>query len=185
MPPDSDNSDHYETFVALFARHEGDLRAFTRSLLPSWEDVDEVMQRTALALWRKFAQFDLNTVFMKWACVVARFEVLAYRRKMARDRLVFSESIMELLADEAQAEAEVSQAAALGSREQRALDACLEKLPEAKRELVMLAYTPGVQITDIAAKQGRRPNTLYMTLNRIRQDLMHCMEASLKQEEHA
>jgi len=174
-----------DQFLRLYSEHEPSLHGFVRSLVPTRDDAREVMQEVAVALWRKFAQFDLNTVFMKWACVVARFEVLAYRRKMARDRLVFSESIMELLADEAQAEAEVSQAAALGSREQRALDACLEKLPEAKRELVMLAYTPGVQITDIAAKQGRRPNTLYMTLNRIRQDLMHCMEASLKQEEHA
>lgn len=183
MPSDSASPDLYEAFVALFTRHEGDLRAFTRSLLPSWDDVDEVMQRTALALWRKFEQFDQNTVFMKWACVVARFEVMAYRRKMARDRLVFSEGIMELLAEEA--EAEVTQDAALGRREQRALNECLEKLPEAKRELVTLAYTPGVQITDIAAKQGRRPNTLYMTLNRIRLDLMRCIEATMQQEEHA
>ncbi len=185
MPSAPDSPDHYEAFVELFTRHEADLRAFTRSLLPSWDDVDEVMQRTALALWRKFAQFDHDTVFMKWACVVARFEVLAYRRKMARDRLVFSESIMELLANEAQSEAEERQASALGGREQRALDTCLGKLPEAKRELVILAYTPGIQIVDIAEKQGRRPNTLYMMLNRIRQDLMRCIDASLEQEEHA
>ena len=37
---------------------------------------------------------------MKWACVIARFESLAYRRKMARDRLVFREDVLELMADE-------------------------------------------------------------------------------------
>jgi DNA-directed RNA polymerase specialized sigma24 family protein len=84
------NLDRYETFVRLYTQHETNLRSFSRSLLPSWDDVDEVMQQTAIVLWRKFDQFDLNTEFMKWACVVARFEILAYRRNMARDKLVLS-----------------------------------------------------------------------------------------------
>ena len=89
----------YETFVARFAHHEPDLRRFVRSLLPTWTDADEVVQQTAIVAWRKFDQYDPDTNFMKWACVIARFEALAYRRKMARDRLVFREEIMEMMAE--------------------------------------------------------------------------------------
>ncbi len=63
----------YEQFVTLFTRNEPALRAFTRSLLPSWDDAVEVMQNTSLVLWRKFDTFDQNTEFLKWAFVVARF----------------------------------------------------------------------------------------------------------------
>ena len=82
----------YEQFVQLFARHEPGLRSFLRSLLPTWEDVDEVMQQTCLVLWQKFGDFELGTDFGRWACTAARFEVLKYRRKMARDRLYSTRS---------------------------------------------------------------------------------------------
>ena len=77
---DSENS-RYEVFVQRFAHHEPDLRRFIRSLLPSWTDTDEVLQQTAIVIWRKFEQYDPETNFMKWACVIARFESLSYRRK--------------------------------------------------------------------------------------------------------
>ena len=50
--PERDTPD-YERFVGLLTRHEPALRRFVRTLLPEWSDVDEVMQRTALAVWRK------------------------------------------------------------------------------------------------------------------------------------
>jgi RNA polymerase sigma-70 factor (ECF subfamily) len=46
-------------------------------------------------IWQKFDQYDPDTTFMKWACVIARFEDLAYWRKMACDRLVFREDVSE------------------------------------------------------------------------------------------
>jgi len=48
----------YETFVACFAKHEPDLRRFIRSLLPTWIDADDVLQQTAIVIWRKFDQYD-------------------------------------------------------------------------------------------------------------------------------
>ena len=104
--PESD-APGYELFVGLLTRHEPALRRFARTLLPDWGDVDEVMQRTALAAWRKFGQFDPVTDFLKWSLVIARYEALAYRRAMGRDRLVFSDGFLERLADEAAKDAEV------------------------------------------------------------------------------
>ncbi|MGI9241870.1 MAG: sigma factor, partial [Verrucomicrobiales bacterium] len=67
-PPDSED-DRYEAFVRLFAHYEPDLRRFIRSLLPTATDTDEVLQQTAIVIWRKFDQYDPETNFMKWACV--------------------------------------------------------------------------------------------------------------------
>lgn len=180
MPSDPRHPEHdtpgYERFVGLLTRHEPALRRFVRTLLPEWSDVDEVMQRTALAAWRKFGQFDPATDFLKWGLVIARFEALAFRRAMGRDRLVFSESFLEKLAEEAEDETE------LAGREERALEGCLQKLSPERRELVLKAYADGTDQRDVASAIGKTPAAFYMLLARIRRDLADCIERTLKQE---
>jgi RNA polymerase sigma-70 factor, ECF subfamily len=169
-------SEQYEAFVEFFARYEADLRAFVRSLLPTWHDADEVVQQVALVIWRKFDQFDQSTSFIKWACVIARFEALAYRRKMARDRLVFREDLMAQLAEEAAEEMDDRKA------ENVALEGCLKKLPVEHREFVTLAYTPGTSTKELAEQAGAKPGSFYMRLNRIRKTLLDCVENKMAQE---
>lgn len=161
----------YEDYVRHFARHESELRRFVASFLPSWGDVDEVIQRTAIAIWRKFDQFDPGTEFIKWACVVARFEALAYRRKMARDRLVFRDDVLDLMAEEAAEEF------AGRSAQHQALESCLLAMPEKQRKFVMLAYTPGVNVKEMAEEAGSTAAAFYMRLKRLRGQLMKCIEA--------
>ncbi len=176
--PDSNTRDEdarYEAFVRLFAHHEAELRRFAGSFLPSWGDVDELMQRAALAMWRKFEQFDQDSQFIKWACVVTRFEALAYRRKMARDRHVFREDVLELMAEEAAEELEQR------SAERDALESCLLAMPEKQRTFVMLAYTPGVKIKELAEEAGATSAAFYMRLKRLRSQLLECVEAKTLQ----
>jgi len=167
----ADTEDAYERFVQSFTRHESSLRAFVRSLVGSWDDVDEIMQNTGLVLWRKFAEFDPETDFMRWACVVARFEVLAWRRDKARDRHVFDEDVVELLADEAATNHEML------SAERRALDVCLKKLPDDRRRIVMAAYEPGVKLNEVARQLGQSATAFYKMLNRTRTVLQECIRA--------
>lgn len=171
-----ETADKYEEFVEVFTRHEADLRRFVRSLMPSWHDADEVMQQVALVAWRKFDEFDRDTDFVRWGCVIARFESLAYRRKMARDKLVFREDLIALMAEEAENENDERQ------RENEALEGCLKKLPEGQRKLVTLAYTPGMSTRALAEAAGVKPGTFYMRLNRIRRSLQECIRHKLAQE---
>lgn len=165
----------YELFVQCLAQQEPHLRRFIRSLLPTWTDVDEVVQQTAIVAWRKFDQYDPQTKFIKWACVIARFEALAYRRKMARDRLVFRGDLLELMADEGVEELD----ARMG--EQDVLETCLEELPEKQRQFLTLAYTKGVKVTELAEESGSTAAAFYMRLKRLRQRLMECIESKTLQ----
>ena len=168
--------DGQENFVRLFSAHEGNVRAFVTSLLPSWEGVDEVMQEASLVMWRKFDQFDPNrpgSKFIDWAFMIARYEVMKYRRKRATDRLVFSEDVYELLASEA------ADVAAGQPARQRALLECLSKLEPAQRELIQAAYADGISIKDAATRVGRSQAGLYKALARIRQKLYRCIQISL------
>ncbi|QDU92406.1 sigma-70 family RNA polymerase sigma factor [Lignipirellula cremea] len=165
--------DPYWTFMRLFIRHEGALRCFVRTLLPSWDDVDEVMQNVSIAAWTKFGRFDPQTDFARWAATIARYEVLNYRRTKARDRLIFDEDLLLLLADECQEEFAQSE------QERRALDGCLNKLPTRQRELVLRVYSAGQKIKPIAAEIGVSPNALYKTIGRLRLILLRCIENTL------
>ena len=169
--------DHHDRFLRLFMANEEALRGFVRSLVPTLEDAREVMQETAAVLWRKFVELDSPENFRRWAFGVARFEALAFRRDRARDRHVFGEDLIALL------EAEAAAAGERDDRERRALEGCLKKLPPAQRELVEVAYAPGVRIDELARSAGRTPMALYKSLHRIRMTLADCIRKCLKHEE--
>lgn len=177
----SSDQARYESFVRLFTRNEPALRAFTRSLLPSWDDVDEVMQNTGVVLWRKFSDFepeaDPANEFFRWACVVARFEVLAWRRDKARDRHVFDEDLVEMLALEAEEKHETLR------DERKALEKCLAKLPENLRKIVVAAYEPGVRLNEVARDLGKSATAFYKKLNRTRALLLDCIREEVARME--
>ena len=82
--PESLAPDQGEVFVQLLLEHEPQVRAFLRGLLPTWSDVDDVLQEAGLVAWRKFAQFEQGTAFGGWFLTIARYEALAHRRRATR-----------------------------------------------------------------------------------------------------
>ena len=169
-------NDAGESFVRYFSKYEGNLRAFVASLLHDWSGVDEVVQAASIVMWRKFDQFDQSgpeSSFLNWSFMIARFEVLKYRSKVARDRLVFSEEVQELLDSEAES------VAANQSERERALQHCIKKLAPAQRELIEATYGSGVSIKDAAHKAGRTPTALYKALARIRDSLHDCIQSAI------
>lgn len=162
-----DESRH-DLFLRLFTGNEPAIHAFVRSLLPTRADAREVMQEVAVVLWRKFRDFPSSEDFRKWAFAVARYEVLAYTRDKARDRLVFDESLLLTLADEAANAPEAREA------QREALERCLGRLRATQRELVLNAYAPGVRIDQLAAERGQTSMALYKVLHRLRLALIGC-----------
>lgn len=171
-------NDPHETFLRLFMRHEPELRAFIRACLPRGEAVDEVMQEVSLVAWRKFSTLTEVSQFARWACVIARFEILKFRRTKARDRLVLDEDLMAQLAVEGAEE--VSER----HRQLNALEGCVAKLPAERRGLALAAYAPETSIKELAAQLGRTEGSLYQLLARIRQELLRCVELTLAREAH-
>ena len=172
----------YDEFVALLARHDLALRRFVRSLLPSRDGVDDVVQETALECWKKFGDFqpaDAESAadeFVRWACVIARFKVLSWQRDNARDRLVFREEVIEKLAHAATESLERRE------DERRAVDACLQKLPVDQQRLVLSVHSPGESIARIAKETGEQARRLYSRVNALRVILLECVERRLAGE---
>lgn len=165
----------HDQFLRLYVEHEESLRGFVRALVPTRDDAREVMQEVAAVLWRKFDQLAAPDDFRRWAFGVARFEALGFRRDKARDRHVFDEEVLGLLADDA--------AGAVDSleTEREVLEECLGKLPEPQRKLVEVAYAKGAKIDELAEGTGRTAMSLYKALHRIRLTLLDCAERALRQ----
>jgi RNA polymerase sigma-70 factor (ECF subfamily) len=85
--------------------------------------------------------------------------------------------IVELLADES---VEADQRLEL---QREALRACLDKLPEEQRRLVMAAYEPGARMQEVAALSGRTVAAFYQWLHRVRVLLLNCVRRAVAKED--
>ena len=168
--------DTREDFLRLYSRHELALRAFVRACLPRAADVEEVLQEASLVAWKKFATLEDSTRFARWVCLIARYEMLKFRRAKARDRLVLDEDIVERLAEEGMEEVP------LRKRQLEELEHCLEKLPRDRRDLAIAAYAPKTSIRGLAARLGRSEGSLYQLLARIRQELLRCVQRAMARD---
>lgn len=165
-----------ETFTMLLLRHEAGIRAFIRTVVHRTEDVDQIMQAVSLAAWRKFDALTEQEGFGRWACVIARYEVLKFQRARARDRFVLDESLVERIMAESEEED------AIRHRRLSLLELCLEKLPSERRELLLHAYSPGCTTRAVAERLGRSEDSLYQLLRRLRLELKQCVELGLAEE---
>jgi RNA polymerase sigma-70 factor (ECF subfamily) len=167
----SGGEDNDGLFLRLFVRHEQALRAYARVIVPTWDAVDEVIQEASVVMWRKLDQLDSHENFLPWAKVIVRFEALRARRNVARDRLVFSEELLSMLAEEAAATEDEDL-----ERDKVALMRCLKKLTSAYQELLLAPYTGSGRVKELAEQSGRSINSLYKLLGRLRAKLQECIE---------
>tara|TARA_R110002049_G_scaffold285698_1_gene466659 strand:- start:26516 stop:27109 length:594 start_codon:yes stop_codon:yes gene_type:complete len=174
-PGPSSESDQGEAFVRLLLEHEPQVRIFLRRLLPSWNDVDEVLQEASLVAWRKFKDFEQGTAFGGWFLTIARFEALKYRRGIAKTPLVFSDDVWELLAHEDANEVPE------GTFKQH-LVTCLSKLHPEQKSLLLHVYSPGVAVRDVASQSGKSEQALYKAIQRLRSTLHECVKKSVARE---
>ncbi len=185
---ESINSQSHEDFLRLFTASESTLRAYIRRLVPSQNDASEISQNTTIVLWQKFGVFvkkhpdynsadqskeDIQLHFKRWAMVVARYEVLSWRRDKFRDRHVFSEDLIKKLATDSQDHGSLLENQLL------ALESCLKKIPEDRRSLVLEAYSARNKPQEIAKRRGGTLNGFYQWLHRIRLTLLKCVKQTL------
>ncbi len=174
--------DRYNRFVTLLTRSDQTIRRFVRSLLPSQEGVDDVVQDTALECWRKFADYEANDSeneldeFIRWACVIARFKVLSRHRDSSRDRLVFRESVLKQLADTALDRMDHLEA------EREAIEHCLGKMEAGPKRLLLSVYRPGDSIARVAKETGQQARRLYSKIDVLRKLLLDCVKQKLAEE---
>lgn len=168
---DKKNKINHSVFLKYLAKSEPIIRAYLRTLVQDYHDHSEIMQNVFITSWDKFSKFSGdNDDFSKWACVIARFEVMKHRQTKARDRLVLSDELISRIADEGMQDHETTK------KWVDKLESCLKELPEENHSLVKRAYDPEQSIKKLAFELGKSPDSLYQKLLRIRKTLAKCMD---------
>jgi len=162
--------------MALLMQHRHRLFAFIAKQLVNPADVEDVFQKTSIVLWKKMSEFDSGGSFFHWACGIAFNEVRNFLTVQRRSRLHFDMELVELLADEAQTEGELSEARL------SALQHCMERLSTRQQEILRRCYTGAATVTEVANALGRERGALYKQLARLKEKLIDCMRTRLAQE---
>ena len=84
--------------VELLTGVQQQLTRYVRTLVPNRSDAEEVLQETNLFIWRHAGEYQPGTNFAAWACSIAHYQVLTHRKRHARSRLCFSDTLVEQLA---------------------------------------------------------------------------------------
>jgi RNA polymerase sigma-70 factor (ECF subfamily) len=158
-----------EDFVRLMTEHQGRLFGYLYSLLGDADQANEVLQETNVILWRDSQEYRPGSNFKAWAFRVAHFQMMAFRQRQIRDRLVFEDDLIEGLAAGAREADENFEA------RQKLLDGCLEKLGEPQRDLIRRRYALGESLQSIAERRRMSANAVTQALFRLRQSLMQCV----------
>src|SRR5436190_14459072 len=126
--------------------------AYICSLLGDPDAANDILQETNVVLWRDSAEFRPGTNFKAWSFRVAHFQVLAWRQRQIRDRLVFEDDMFEVLATGAR------ECDDMFDRRQERLTGCLEKLTPEHREMIRKRYADGTPLQSIASERGMTAN---------------------------
>jgi len=166
--------------LQLFARHNRELRAYSRLILPSVDPIDDVMQEASIVIWEKQDQLHYEDEFLPWAKVIVRNISFQHRRKLFRDRHVFDDELLERILNEEEAEQDEKNHSGESSREYGALITCLDKFSDDRRQLILAPYGKPGAVKELAEQSTRSPNSLYKLLQRLRSKLVRCVETELK-----
>ena len=158
-----------DQFITLLTAAQPSLYACVLALLPDRAAARDILQETNLTLWRKADDFEPGTNFLAWACRIARYHILNFRRKAQRERVVFDEELFAELAERQTARIEEFDGRCA------ALQSCLAKLPRAQRELVERRYAPGGSVQSIAEADGKSVGAISQALYRLRETLLNCV----------
>ena len=93
-------------FAQLLTQCQRRLFGFIFSLVPDYTQANDILQETNLALCKSADKYDPEKNFTAWAFKVARFQLMAHMKKHNRNRLVFDEELMDLVAEDAEEELE-------------------------------------------------------------------------------
>jgi RNA polymerase sigma-70 factor (ECF subfamily) len=154
-------------------KHERLVYGYILSLVPHWADADEILQETNIRLWDEFEKFEPGSNFAAWAVRVAHFQVLTWRKRVSRSRLVFDQRVVDAIA------AEPHWTDELFESRQEALAECIAELPDNSRELLRQCYVRGGKAKDVAIEMKRTPAAVYKALERLRLALHACIERKL------
>lgn len=170
------SGDSSEAFLSQVMEQQRSLYAYILNLTQSLSDADDVLQEVNLVLWRKRDEFQPGSNFQAWAFAIARFQVLAWQKRQARERVRFGDELVEQLAAAA-----ADRMPALDER-RVALAGCIEQLRDRERTLLRQRYGEGLSTQQISDQDGRTRDGIYYALSKVHEKLRDCIRRRIAED---
>lgn len=152
----------------LYERHAAGLQSFIAGKLGDRLEAADIVQDVFMEVWRHAGRFQHRSSVKSWMYSIARNKTVDHIRKSSRTDVQPPD---ETLPDEGPDPHAVLQA----SQDAIRLRACVDKLSEAQRSAVTLAYFQDLTYREIAEIEGVREGTVKTRVHHAKQLLMHCL----------
>ena len=153
---------------------QGRLFAFIFSAVFNKDDASDILQETNLILCKKQNEFDPNLGELShWAFAICRYQIMAFKTKKGRSKLVLSNELTESILDEQEdllKEFDIHK---------KALDICYSQLPSHMIEISRLRFKEGKSMKEISKTVGRSMGAISATIHRLRLRLIKCSKIKI------
>jgi len=160
-------------FERLYVATRAKLYGVVLRILRRQDLADEVMQETYLKIWNSAGQFDPALASpITWMVAIARNRAIDLVRKKTEVSIEEESDVFDFAADtpDPLAKREMTE-------ELERLLACMAKLDEERRRLVLFAYYHGWSREQLAARFETPVNTIKTWLRRALRDIRECLDA--------
>ncbi len=165
-----------QTFVRQMLVAEKRIYAFILTLVPHPSDAEDLLQETAALMWVKYNEQTNIRDFAAWGIRIAHYKILEFRKKQYRNKVSFTDETFDEILGGA-----ISVNENLEERFE-ALQACLKKLDEQDRKLILLKHDTHVSTKSIAQSLNMTADSVYKAVPRIHDMLVRCVMRSLREQ---
>lgn len=165
-----------EEFTKYWIEAEPSISAYVGASIAGFHDAEDVVQRIAQELARRFGEYEPSRPFLGWALWIAKSRVIDFYRAQNRGQIVFSNELLSRLAHT------IAEQAESRSHRREALEACLNELPAKSRRLLDLRYVDELPAADVAREIGSTAGSVRVLLTRVRTALADCIQRRLAAE---
>lgn len=163
----------HEQLTRLWTAALPAVSAYVHSLIPNWQQAEDVLQDAAVVVLRRFPEYDPTASFQGWVFGIVRRIALDSRRKVAVARIRFDADVVDLLAVSAAADVDHL------AETRQALHACLQDVEGRAREALRLRYVDGLDYAEVATRLQLSGVAARKLVSRLHARLRSCIEARL------
>ena len=168
-----------ERFMRLWTIAQPMVAGYVHAMIRDHATAQDVLQETALVIYRRFAEYDESRPFVGWVLGVAKYQVLGQRRDVMRCPVVFDDEVLTGFTETWAALAPAARDEAELVRE------CLGRLAAHARRLVQMRYFEDLNAGEMATRLGMAAAAVRVALQRVREQLRACVVQQLKLEQRS
>lgn len=161
-----------QAFRPLVERYERMVRAVVRRLIGAAHEVDELAQMTFVTAYERLAQYSGSARFSTWLCEIALNKSRDALRSRRREPEAADVEALDLESGTPGPEARLEE-----KQRDAQLQAALQRLKPADREVVVFKYLLGCSYEEVARVLGCTPEAAKVRGHRAREELKHVLES--------